>query len=87
VVFDGATSALDTKTEREIQASLADLRRRDPRHRPPIVDDRRRRRDLMLDGGRIVERGDHRDLLPVAASMRMWARQRRRRTGDRLAAD
>ncbi len=78
VVFDEATSALDTKTEREIQASLAEVSADRTTlviaHRLSTIVDADE--ILVLDGGRIVERGHHRDLLlrrGVYAGM--WARQ------------
>ena len=78
LLFDEATSALDTKTEREIQASLAEVATDRTTlviaHRLSTVVDADQ--ILVLDGGRIVERGDHRDLLArggVYATM--WARQ------------
>jgi ATP-binding cassette, subfamily B, heavy metal transporter len=78
LICDEATSALDTKTEREIQASLAEVAAGRTTlviaHRLSTVVDA----DLILvlEGGRIVERGDHRTLLRrrgVYAAM--WARQ------------
>jgi ABC-type transport system involved in Fe-S cluster assembly fused permease/ATPase subunit len=78
LIFDEATSALDTKTEREIQASLAEVAADHTTlviaHRLSTVVDADQ--ILVLDGGRIVERGDHRELLArggVYAAM--WARQ------------
>jgi len=78
VVFDEATSALDTKTEREIQASLAEISADRTTlviaHRLSTIVDADE--ILVLDGGRIVERGHHRDLLlrrGIYAGM--WARQ------------
>jgi ATP-binding cassette subfamily B protein len=78
LVFDEATSALDTKTEREIQASLAEVAADRTTlviaHRLSTVVDADE--ILVLDGGRIVERGHHRGLLArggVYATM--WARQ------------
>jgi ATP-binding cassette subfamily B protein len=78
LIFDEATSALDTKTEREIQASLAEVATDRTTlviaHRLSTVVDADQ--ILVLDGGRIVERGDHRELLArggVYAAM--WARQ------------
>ncbi|HEY8873894.1 MAG TPA: ABC transporter ATP-binding protein/permease [Stellaceae bacterium] len=78
LIFDEATSALDTKTEREIQASLAEVSTDRTTlviaHRLSTVVDADQ--ILVLDGGSIVERGDHRDLLTrggVYATM--WARQ------------
>ncbi len=78
LIFDEATSALDTKTEREIQASLAEVATDRTTlviaHRLSTVVDADQ--ILVLDHGRIVERGHHRDLLArggVYAAM--WARQ------------
>jgi ATP-binding cassette, subfamily B, heavy metal transporter len=78
LVFDEATSALDTKTEREIQASLAEVSADRTTlviaHRLSTIVDADE--ILVLDGGHIVERGDHRELLlrrGVYAGM--WARQ------------
>jgi ATP-binding cassette subfamily B protein len=78
LIFDEATSALDTKTEREIQASLAEVAADHTTlviaHRLSTVVDADQ--ILVLDGGQIVERGHHRELLGrggVYAAM--WARQ------------
>jgi ABC-type transport system involved in Fe-S cluster assembly fused permease/ATPase subunit len=78
LVFDEATSALDTKTEREIQASLAEVAAGHTTlliaHRLSTVVDADQ--ILVLEDGRIVERGSHRELLArggVYAAM--WARQ------------
>src|SRR5258708_37798129 len=78
LVFDEATSALDTKTEREIQASLAEVAAGHTTlliaHRLSTVVDADQ--ILVLEDGRIVERGNHRELLArggVYAAM--WARQ------------
>jgi ABC-type transport system involved in Fe-S cluster assembly fused permease/ATPase subunit len=78
LIFDEATSALDTKTEREIQASLAEVAAGHTvlmiAHRLSTVIDADQ--ILVLEAGRIVERGNHRELLlrgGVYAAM--WARQ------------
>jgi ABC-type transport system involved in Fe-S cluster assembly fused permease/ATPase subunit len=78
LVFDEATSALDTKTEREIQASLAEVSVGRTTlviaHRLSTIVDADE--ILVLEGGRIVERGHHRELLSgrgVYAAM--WSRQ------------
>jgi ATP-binding cassette subfamily B protein len=78
LIFDEATSALDTKTEREIQASLAEVAAGHTTlaiaHRLSTVVDADQ--ILVLDHGRVVERGHHRELLArggVYAAM--WARQ------------
>ena len=78
LVFDEATSALDTKTEREIQASLAEVSADHTTlviaHRLSTIVDADE--ILVLDRGRIIERGKHRELRArggVYAAM--WARQ------------
>jgi ATP-binding cassette subfamily B protein len=78
LIFDEATSALDTKTEREIQTSLAEVAQDRTTlviaHRLSTVIDADQ--ILVLDGGCVVERGHHRELLAhggVYATM--WARQ------------
>ena len=78
LIFDEATSALDTKTEREIQASLAEVSAGRTTlviaHRLSTIVDADE--ILVLEGGRIAERGHHRELLlrrGVYATM--WARQ------------
>jgi ATP-binding cassette, subfamily B, heavy metal transporter len=78
LVFDEATSALDTKTEREIQASLAEISATRTTlviaHRLSTIVDAHE--ILVLDGGRIVERGHHRELLLRSGVYAgMWARQ------------
>ncbi len=78
LIFDEATSALDTHTERAIQANLNDIARGRTTlvvaHRLSTVVDAGE--ILVLDGGRIVERGRHLELLErdgVYAGM--WQRQ------------
>jgi ATP-binding cassette subfamily B protein len=78
LVFDEATSALDTKTEREIQASLAEVAAGRTTliiaHRLSTIVDADQ--ILVLDAGRIVERGHHRELLArEGLYAAMWARQ------------
>jgi ABC-type transport system involved in Fe-S cluster assembly fused permease/ATPase subunit len=78
LIFDEATSALDTKTEREIQASLAEVAAGRTTliiaHRLSTVIDADQ--ILVLDGGHIVERGNHRELIARdGAYATMWARQ------------
>jgi len=91
LVFDEATSALDTRTEREIQASLAEISADRTTlviaHRLSTIVDADE--ILVLDGGHIVERGHHRELLlrrGVYAGM--WARQQEAEQREAaLAAD
>jgi len=65
LVFDEATSALDSKTEKGIQAELRDLATNHTTlviaHRLSTIMDAEQ--ILVLDQGRIVERGSHNELL------------------------
>jgi ATP-binding cassette, subfamily B, heavy metal transporter len=91
LVFDEATSALDTKTEREIQASLAEVSAGRTTlviaHRLSTIVDADE--ILVLDGGQIVERGHHAELLRrQGVYAAMWARQQEAaRREAALAAD
>ena len=78
MLFDEATSALDTHTEREIQESLRDVSMNRTTlviaHRLSTVVDSDE--IIVLDGGRIVERGRHDELLSRgAAYAAMWRKQ------------
>ncbi len=78
LLFDEATSALDSHTEREIQAALkqvsADRTTLVIAHRLSTVVDADE--ILVLDQGRIVERGRHAELLALEGNYAaMWARQ------------
>ncbi|HML10329.1 MAG TPA: ABC transporter ATP-binding protein/permease [Stellaceae bacterium] len=78
LIFDEATSALDTKTEREIQASLAEVAAGRTTliiaHRLSTIIDADQ--ILVLDQGRIAERGHHHELLAKdGLYAAMWARQ------------
>lgn len=90
MVFDEATSALDTATEKEIQAELAEVSRGHTTlivaHRLSTVVDADE--ILVLDGGRIVERGDHAALLGAGGVYaEMWRRQQESvLVAERLAA-
>ena len=89
VVFDEATSALDTKTEREIQDSLEEVAQERTTlmiaHRLSTVvhaDE-----ILVLDQGRIAERGTHAGLLAMGGLYAaMWARQQEAARAEELAA-
>ncbi len=78
LLFDEATSALDSRTEKEIQGSLAEVSRDRTTliiaHRLSTVIDADE--IIVLDKGRIVERGRHADLLAMEGQYAaMWARQ------------
>ncbi|GGF49016.1 ABC transporter ATP-binding protein [Aliidongia dinghuensis] len=80
LIFDEATSALDSATEQEIQASLRQVSTDHTTvviaHRLSTVVDADE--ILVLDHGRIIERGRHGELLRLGgAYAAMWARQRR----------
>ncbi|MBP2291813.1 ABCB family ABC transporter ATP-binding protein/permease [Azospirillum rugosum] len=78
LLFDEATSALDTHTEREIQANLREVSRGRTTlviaHRLSTVIDADE--ILVLEAGRVIERGRHGELLARAgAYAALWARQ------------
>jgi ATP-binding cassette subfamily B protein len=78
LVFDEATSALDTRTEKEIQASLDEVARGRTTlviaHRLSTVVDAEE--IVVLDAGRVVERGRHAQLIDRGGVYAdMWRRQ------------
>jgi ATP-binding cassette subfamily B protein len=80
MLFDEATSALDSRTEKEIQKSLsevsADRTTLMIAHRLSTVIDADE--IIVLEDGRIVERGRHTDLLAKGGVYAaMWARQQK----------
>lgn len=88
LLFDEATSALDTKTEREIQDSLKEV----SRDRTTLVIAHRLStvveadEILVLEQGRIVERGRHESLLEQkGVYAQMWARQQAASSDDEAA--
>jgi ATP-binding cassette subfamily B protein len=81
LIFDEATSALDSKAEQAIQAQLKEIARSRTTmviaHRLSTVADAEQ--ILVLDHGRIVERGTHQSLLAEdGLYAQMWARQQAR---------
>ena len=78
LIFDEATSALDSANERAIQAELQSVARNKTTlviaHRLSTVVDAHE--ILVMDGGRIVERGNHAALLAAQGRYaQMWALQ------------
>jgi ATP-binding cassette subfamily B protein len=80
LIFDEATSALDSKTEKAIQAELeqAAIGRTTLTIAPRLSTVMNADEILVLDAGRIIERGSHRQLLEAdGAYAHMWALQQR----------
>jgi ATP-binding cassette subfamily B protein len=78
LIFDEATSALDSKAEQAIQAQLKEIAQSRTTlviaHRLSTIADAGQ--ILVLDHGRIIERGTHGQLLAAnGAYAQMWARQ------------
>jgi ATP-binding cassette subfamily B protein len=79
LIFDEATSALDSKSEKAIQAELRVIAQNRTTliiaHRLSTVIDADQ--ILVMDGGKIVERGTHRELLSLnAVYAQMWNLQK-----------
>ena len=88
MIFDEATSALDSATEQAIEAELVRIAEGHTTlviaHRLSTVMDADQ--ILVMDGGRIVERGTHRELLERAgAYAEMWALQQQEEEAGRGA--
>ncbi|HEU4775404.1 MAG TPA: ABC transporter ATP-binding protein/permease [Telluria sp.] len=82
LIFDEATSALDSKAEQAIQAQLKEIAKNRTTlviaHRLSTVADAQQ--ILVLDHGRIVERGTHQALLAAnGLYAQMWERQQARK--------
>ena len=85
LILDEATSALDTKTEKAIQAELIEIARSRTSliiaHRLSTVVEADE--ILVMEGGRIVERGGHPDLLAKqGVYAHMWALQQQKHEGN-----
>jgi ATP-binding cassette subfamily B protein len=85
LIFDEATSALDSKAEQAIQAQLKEIAQDRTTlviaHRLSTIADAAQ--ILVLDHGRIVERGTHVQLLAAdGLYAQMWARQQARQDGQ-----
>lgn len=90
LVFDEATSALDSRSERAIQHELDQI----ARHRTTLVIAHRLStvvhadQIIVMDHGRIVERGTHAQLLRADGPYaQMWALQQQRAAADGAAAE
>lgn len=82
LIFDEATSALDSNSEKAIQAELKRIARNRTTltiaHRLSTIVESDE--ILVMDNGRIAERGKHRDLLEISGLYaRMWEAQQRER--------
>jgi ATP-binding cassette subfamily B protein len=88
LIFDEATSALDSKSEKTIQAELrrisASRTTLTIAHRLSTIIDADE--ILVMESGRIIERGSHRDLLAQAGTYaHMWALQQEEERAGELA--
>ncbi|WP_304030711.1 ABCB family ABC transporter ATP-binding protein/permease [Methyloversatilis discipulorum] len=87
LIFDEATSALDSKTEQAIQGQLEQVARGHTTliiaHRLSTIMDADQ--ILVMDAGRIIERGSHGELLTLdGAYAQMWALQAQEEDGTTL---
>lgn len=85
LIFDEATSALDSKSEQAIQAQLKEIAKNRTTlviaHRLSTIADAQQ--IIVLDHGRIVERGTHQSLLAEKGLYaQMWERQLARQDED-----
>jgi ATP-binding cassette, subfamily B, heavy metal transporter len=87
MIFDEATSALDSANERAIQAELKGVAQHKTTlliaHRLSTVVDAHE--ILVMDGGRIIERGTHADLLAQGGRYAdMWSLQQQSSEGEKF---
>lgn len=87
VIFDEATSALDSNSEKRIQAELKRIAKNRTTltiaHRLSTIADADQ--ILVMDHGRIIERGTHQQLLAINSQYaRMWELQRQEETDQNL---
>ncbi|PXW91219.1 ATP-binding cassette subfamily B protein [Nitrosomonas sp. Nm84] len=86
LIFDEATSALDSESEKRIQAELKRIARNRTTltiaHRLSTIADADQ--ILVMDHGRIIERGTHQQLLAAKSTYaRMWELQQQEETDER----
>ena len=89
LIFDEATSALDSKSEKRIQAELKRIAKNRTTltiaHRLSTIADADQ--ILVMDHGRIIERGSHTQLLTANGTYaHMWELQQQEETGKRYQA-
>jgi ABC-type transport system involved in Fe-S cluster assembly fused permease/ATPase subunit len=89
MIFDEATSALDSKSEKAIQAELKQIARDRTTlviaHRLSTIADADQ--ILVMDHGRIIERGNHAHLLALnGAYAQMWALQQQQEKQAEIVA-
>ncbi|BBF84770.1 lipid A export ATP-binding/permease protein MsbA [Aquitalea magnusonii] len=87
LIFDEATSALDSRTEKAIQHELASIAANRTTliiaHRLSTIVDADQ--IIVMDGGHVLERGTHRDLLELGGRYaEMWRLQQEQQDGEEV---